>query len=149
AAAGGVFGVCATFALRGILVSRMRWDSGFFDLSIDPRVLFQSAIITIATGVLAGLGPPLYETRRLHANPLSTLSSSDRVRQRWRHALVVVEITITIALLVETTAMIGGYQRAMTAEMGFERRPLLSAAVENTGGLAAAPLLDAVTRTTG
>jgi predicted permease len=144
---GGALGVCTTFALRGILVSRMRWDSGFFDLSVDPYVLLQSAVITIATGILAGIAPALYETRRLHANPLTTLSSSDRVRQRWRHALVVVEITITIALLVETTAMIGGYQRMMTSEMGFERRPLLSAAVENTGGVAVGRLLDAVTHT--
>src|SRR5262249_24130907 len=143
---GGALGVCATFALRGILVSQIL-NSGFFDLSLDARVLMQSAVITIATGILAGIAPALYETRRLEANPLSALSSSDHVRQRWRHALVVVEITITIALLVETTAMIGGYQRAMTAEMGFERRPLLSAAVENTGGVAVGRLLEAVTHT--
>jgi putative ABC transport system permease protein len=149
AAAAGGFGVCATFALRGIVLSRMRGDGTFFDLSIDPAILVQSAAITLAAGIAAGLAPALYETRRLHANPLTTLASSDRVRQRWRHALVVMEITITIALLVETGGMIDGYQRTLNAEMGFERRPLLSAQVENTSGLATTRLLDAVAQLPG
>ncbi|HEV3057926.1 MAG TPA: ABC transporter permease [Vicinamibacterales bacterium] len=149
AVAGGVFGVCATYALRGILVSRTRGESAFFDLSIDPHILVQAALITLATGILAGMAPALYETRRLHINPLTTLASSDRIRQRWRHALVVLEITVTIALLVETGGMIDGYLRALKAEMGFERRPLLSAQIENTGGIPIAPLLDAVSRVPG
>ncbi len=75
---------------------------------------------------------------------MNTLSTSDRYRQRWRHALVVVEITVTIALLVETGGMINGYQRTIDAEMGFDRRPLLGAQVENTGGVRVAQTLDVV-----
>jgi putative ABC transport system permease protein len=146
---GGALGVCATYALRGILVSRTAGESAFFDLSIDPHILVQAMLITLATGILAGLAPALYETRRLHANPLTTLASSDRIRQRWRHALVVLEITVTIALLVETGGMIGGYRRALNAEMGFERRPLLSARIENTGGIPIARTLDAVSQIRG
>jgi putative ABC transport system permease protein len=149
ALAGGVFGVCATYALRGIFVSRTRGEGAFFDLSIDPHILVQATLITLATGILAGMAPALYETRRLHSNPLTTLASSDRIRQRWRHALVVLEITVTIALLVETGGMIEGYRRALNAEMGFERRPLLSAQIENTGGIPIAPMLDAVTQLPG
>ena len=149
AVAGGVFGVCATYALRGILVSRTRGESAFFDLSIDPHILVQAALITLATGILAGMAPALYQTRRLHTNPLTTLASPDRIRQRWRHALVVLEIAVTIALLVETGGMIDGYRRALNAEMGFERGPLLSARIENTGGIPIAPLLDAVSRVPG
>ena len=54
------------------------------------------------TGLVAGVGPALLETRRLHGNPMRTMASSDRVRQRWRHALVVIEIAVTVALLVVT-----------------------------------------------
>jgi hypothetical protein len=71
------------------------------------------------------------------------------VRQRWRHALVILEITVTIALLVETGGMIGGYQRTVADKMGFDRRPLMSARVENPGGVAPARLLDAVVRIPG
>jgi predicted permease len=149
AACGGALGILATFALRGVLIHRTRGGAAFFDLSIDPGLLLQSALVTLASGIVVGLAPALYETRRLHANPLTTLASSDRVRQRWRHALVILEITVTIALLVETGGMIGGYQRTVAGEMGFDRRPLMSARVENPAGIAPARLIDAVARVPG
>jgi ABC-type antimicrobial peptide transport system permease subunit len=137
-----VLGICATLALRGWIVSR-GGDITFFDLSIDAAVLLQTAFIALATGVIAGVGPALYETRRLHANPLRTMASSDKVRQRWRSALVVFEIAVTVALLVVTTAMIDGYQRARTAHFGFPTRPLMSVRVENPKGVDVARVLDA------
>ena len=149
AAAGGALGVATTFALRGIIVARSRVNVAFFDLSIDPSLLVKSAAIALAAGIVAGLLPALYETRRLHGNPLNRLAASDRVRQRWRHALVVVEITVTIALLVETGGMINGYQRTVDADLGFDRHPLLIARIENTGGIQVAGLLDATTSVPG
>ena len=149
AAAGGALGIAATFALRGIVVYRTGVSLSLFDLSIDPALYVQSALITLAAGIAAGLLPALYETRRLHANPLKLLAASDRVRQRWRHALVVVEISVTIALLVETGGMINGYQRSLAADMGFDRRPLLAAQVENPRGLHLAAMLDVVMRIPG
>jgi len=151
AAAGGAFGICATFALRGIIISRSGAGNvlSLYNLSIDPAVLVESILITAAAGIAAGLAPALYETRRLHANPLSALAAYDGTRQRFRHALVVLEITVTIALLVETGAMIGGYQRTIAADMGFDRRPLFAARVENSGGLRAAQTLELVARQPG
>jgi hypothetical protein len=120
-----------------------------FNLSIEPGVLLQSLLITLLAGVIAGIAPALYETRRLHANPLCAIATSDRVRQRWRHALVVLEITVTIALLVVTSSMIDGYQRARAAQLGFRTQPLLTARVENPGGVPAAQILDVVTELPG
>ena len=142
AAVGGASGVAATLLLRSWIVSRGGAEAGMFDLSIDAAILLKAAFITVMTGVIAGAAPALYETRRLHVNPLRTLASSDRVRQRWRHALVVLEITVTVALLVVTAAMIEGYQRARTADMGFSPRPLLAASVENRAGVTPGPVLD-------
>ena len=149
AAAGGALGVATTFALRGILVHRAGANLALFDLSIAPWLFAQCAAITVASGIVAGAAPALYETRRLEANPLNSLASSDRVRQRWRHALVVVEITVTIALLVELGGMINGYQRTMDADMGFDRRPLLCAQIENGRGIHVAGTLDVVRRVPG
>lgn len=146
---GGALGIATTFALRGILVHRAGVNVSAFDLSIDPLVLLQSALITIASGLVAGLLPALYETRRLETNPLNSLSASDHERQRWRHALVVVEMTVTIALLVETGGMINGYQRTIEADLGFDRRPLLGAAVENPAGIRVPQLLAVVSRVPG
>jgi putative ABC transport system permease protein len=149
AAAGGSLGIATTFALRGVLVFRAAVNVSQFDLSIDPWLLVQSVAVTVASGIAAGIVPALYETRRLHTNPLNSLASSDRVRQRWRHALVIVEITVTIALLVELGGMINGYQRTIDADMGFDRRPLLSALVENSGGVRVAAVLEVAARQPG
>jgi putative ABC transport system permease protein len=149
AAAGGALGILVTFALRGLLVYRTGASLAFFDLTIDARVLLQSAAITLLTGIVAGIVPALYETRRLHANPLAVMTSSDRVRQRWRHALVVLEITVTIALLVEAAAMVDGYQRTRTADMGFSIHPLMTAEVANPNGVVATRVLDTLRRIPG
>lgn len=92
AAMGGVLGVAAALALRGLIVYRAGPVVAFFDLSIDPVIFLQAAAVTMAAGVLSGIGPALFETRRLHGNPMRSIASSERVRQRWRHALVVLEI---------------------------------------------------------
>ncbi len=116
-----VLGVCVTLILRTWVLRSAGGaaDDMFFDLSLDGRLFLQAAGVAFITGVLAGIAPALYETRRLHGNPMRTIATSDRVRQRWRHSLVVLEITITVALLVETAAMIDGYLRARSAQMGY------------------------------
>ena len=141
---GGILGVCATFALRGWIV-RNGGNITFYDLAIDMRILWQTAVIALVTGVAAGVAPALYETRRLHTNPLRTMATSDRIRQRWRHALVVFEIAVTIALLVVTTTMIDGYWRTSHAEVGFATGPLLTAHIENRNGVRSRQIVDALT----
>jgi len=142
AACGGALGVCATFALRGWMLHSGGASVTFFDMSIDVGLLTETAAITLLAGLAAGIAPALSETRRLHANPLRTMATSDRVRQRWRHALVVLEITVTVALLVETAAMINGYLRARTADMGYSTHPLMTVRVESPSGVPTARVLD-------
>jgi predicted permease len=149
AALGGVLGVCATFALRSWIVLQAGGEPGFFDLTIDTVVLIQTAVIALATGIVAGITPALYETRRLHTNPLRTMAGSDRVRQRLRHALVVFEVAVTIALLVVTTAMIDGYRRTTKPQLGYATRPLMVAGVENPEGVPAARVLDVLNNLSG
>jgi predicted permease len=142
AVSGGILGVCTTFALRGWIVASS--GEGFFDLSIDPRILLQTAVIALATGIAAGVAPALYETRRLHTNPLRTIAISDRVRQRWRHGLVVFEIAVTIALLVVTTTMIDGYWRTSHGQMGFDTQPLLTVRIDHPNGVRTRQMADAL-----
>ena len=143
AIAGGVLGVGTTFLLRTIVLQQSGASDGFFDLSIRPRVLLASMAITMAAGILTGLAPALLETRRLHGNPLRATALSDRIRQRWRHALVVLEISVTVALLVVAAAFVNGYRRALAANMGFPTQPMLTARVENNEGVPVAAVLDA------
>ena len=146
---GGLVGVCATMALRGLMVRNGGPFLRLYDLSIDPRILFQSVLITILTGVVSGIGPALLETRRLHGNPMRTLSSSDRVRQRWRHTLVVMEIAVTVALLVVTGSMVTLYRDQLKQDVGYRTHPLIAMRVENSAGVPTSRILEVVKQMTG
>lgn len=142
AAAGGLLGVSAAFAVLGLMVERAGPSGRFFEFSIEPVILFQSAVIAILSGIVAGLGPALFETRRLQGNPMRAITSSERVRQRWRHTLVALEITVTVALLVVAATMIDGYRRSFRTDLGFRTERLVAIRVENGTGVQVARLLD-------
>ena len=149
AACGGALGVLATFAVRGWILHTVPAAVQFFDVAIDADVLVRTAVITLFAGLAAGVAPALYETRRLQVNPLRLLTTSEVVRQRWRHALVVLEITVTIALLVETSAVVTGYLRAKNAELGYATRPLLTARIEGADRVPMRDVIDLVSRLPG
>ncbi len=141
AVAGGLLGVAVTYALRGVAIRNIP-TADMHDMSIDWVILVQSGLVTLAAGLLTGVAPALYETRRLHVNPLSAIRGSDRIRQRWRHALVVFEIAVTVALLVATGAMLASYGKSLNDSPGFDTRPIFSAFVDQSNGIVPAPVLD-------
>jgi putative ABC transport system permease protein len=149
AACGGVLGIAATLALRGWIVHTQSGGELFFALAIDPIIFVETAAIALMTGVLAGIVPALSETRRLHLNPLRTLASSDIVRQRWRHSLVVLEISVTIALLVVTSAMIEGYWRTIHGQVGYQTAALMTGRVDSPQGVATRQILETLARMPG
>ena len=108
-----------TFALRGLAIRNLPPPIAI-TITIDWVILGQAALVTIAAGLLTGVAPAFYETRRLHVNALNAISGSDRVRQRWRHALVVFEIATTVALLVSAGAMLASYTKSLNDSPGFE-----------------------------
>jgi putative ABC transport system permease protein len=140
AIAGGLLGVALTFALRGVAIRNLP-TMDKYDLTIDWSMIVQSALVTIAAGLLTGVAPAFYETRRLHVNPLNAIRGSDRVRQRWRHALVVFEIAATVALLVSTGAMLASYRKNLNDSPGFDTKPIFSAGVEDPNGVKSDALL--------
>jgi putative ABC transport system permease protein len=146
---GGALGICVALGLSGIIAHRAGAAVQFFDLSIEPHVLIDSILITMFTGVICGIGPALVETRRLQANPMRTLATSEGARQLWRHALVVMEIAITVALLVVTSVMLNAYQRELSHNVGFRTHPLVALRVENSRGVPAPAILDAIARMPG
>ena len=141
AACGGALGIGATALLQTWIIHQSGGGPSL-NLSIDFRIFFQAAAIALVAGIVAGLAPALYETRRLHVNPLRTIATSDRVRQRWRNALVVFEISVTIALLVVTSTMVDGYLRARHADVGYATQPLLNVRVDNPKGVPTTRVLE-------
>lgn len=134
AACGGAMGLAVLFAIR-VWILRGIGDGRFFDLTIRPSLVVQVAAVTLSAGLLSGIMPALFETRRLQANPLRAMAGADRVRQRWRNALVVLEIAVTIALLVVTSAMIDGYRRVLSADLGFAPQALIGASAQHRDGV--------------
>ncbi len=146
---GGALGVGVTLSFIRIIANNAGGDVRFFDLSIEPHIFVEALMITTLTGLLSGIGPAWLETRRLHANPMRTLMTSDRVRQRWRHALVVMEIAVTVALFVVAGGLLGSYQRQLSRDLGFNPHPLMALRVENPGGVAASRVVAAISRIPG
>ena len=141
AACGALLGVGFTFVLSAVIAARSS-GGAMFDLSVDWRIMVEATAIALAAGVISGMIPALHETRRLQDNPLRSLAAGDRARQRWRHSLVVVEITVTFALLVVTTAMIDGYFRAVNADLGYAPGQLMMVRVENPAGVPTSRVVD-------
>jgi putative ABC transport system permease protein len=75
--------------------------------------------------------------------------SSAPLHQRWRQALVVFEIAVTVALLVVTTAIVSAYRRMLSSDLGYDTRTLVVARVERPGGVSIQPTLDAIRRMPG
>ena len=149
AGSAGLLGAGFTLGLLGWIVARGIGDARFYNLSIDVALLAQVAALTLFTGVLAGVMPAIYETRRLQTNPLRAMAGAERVRQRWRNALVVLEVAITVALLVVTSSMIDGYRRALIADVGFVPRPLIGATVQHRDGVNVDTILARLERVPG
>ena len=149
ATVGGALGIAVTYALRGVIVRRAGPLVAFFDLTIPWSILLQGILLTLMAGVIAGMAPALNETRRLHVNPMTTLRASERVRQRWRHSLVVFEITVTVALLVVATMGVDNYRQAIDPDFGFPSHQLMLATVQDLDGVAAPQVLDALRQLPG
>jgi predicted permease len=134
ALAGGALGVCVTLALRGLIV-RNGGEFAAFNLSIRPAVFLGAAVITIVVGIVTGLVPALVQTRLSAYSPLTRLRVGDGVRQRWRHALVAFEISVTVALLVLVGTLVSASQRTFNADLGFDAAPILRVHVQNANGI--------------
>ncbi len=134
AALGGASGLFLAFALFRESVHHGPPETELLNLSMDFGVLLRTAAVTCLAAILTGVGPAILKTRNLHANPLR-LITSDRVGQRWRHALVVFEIGVTTVLLIVTSILFDGYRRALSSYQGFDRQPLVVARIEAPGGV--------------
>jgi putative ABC transport system permease protein len=147
ACAGGALGLSVTLALRAWLLTGD--ETPHYNLSVDYRIFIVTAAITAFAGLATGLVPALYETRLSQVNPLVRMRLSDRVRQRWRHALVVFEIGVTVALLVVAGALVSAAQRTMSTQPGFDTHPLVVTRVTDAGRMPIKAVLDRLASVAG
>jgi predicted permease len=118
--AGGIAGcLFAWWALR--TVDALNLAIGI-DVTLDVRVLGFALVLSVVTGVLFGLAPALKSTR---LDLVSALRDDGEVRSpehRWltlKHALVVLQVAISVLLLVGTSVNLQMVNAAWALRTGF------------------------------
>jgi putative ABC transport system permease protein len=97
------------------------------DLSFDWRVLGFTAIVAIATAVIFGTVPALRATR---IQPNDALKEHGRSvigagRQGLGHALVIVQVALSLVLVVAAGLFIETFTSLATRDLGFDRNAVL------------------------
>ncbi|HEY6403998.1 MAG TPA: ABC transporter permease, partial [Blastocatellia bacterium] len=130
ALAGGAFGLLLAVLGVELLVSAAP-DSlpRMEEITIDPRALGFTALVTLLTGIVFGLAPAL-QTSKVDLNDALTetgrQSSGGAGARRLRGALVVAEIALSLSLLVCAGLLLKSFQRLMEVDPGFDARNVLT-----------------------
>jgi predicted permease len=121
--AGGMVGLAVAYGALRLLVSIAPAHlPRLEEISIDGPVLLFTLVISIAAGVLFGLipvikyaGPHLGTTLRAGGRT----ASQSRERHRARNALVIVQVTLALVLLIGSGLMIRTFQSLKHVQPGF------------------------------
>ena len=96
------------------------------DLPLDGRVLLFSVVLSLVTAVMFGLVPALQATKVDLAGVLKdSASSSQRRTVRWRSALIVVQVAVSLVLLTGAGLMWRALGRTQTMALGFSTKGAL------------------------
>ena len=95
------------------------------DLGLDWNVLVFTLGVSVVAGVLLGLVPALQSTRPDVADTLKSESAGGGQpgQLRWRNALVIAQLTISLVLLVGAGLFLRSFQQVQAVDPGFGREP--------------------------
>jgi putative ABC transport system permease protein len=135
---GGVAGYAlAVSALRYLPHLDFGFGFGFgMDMTPDTRVLLYTFGISLAAGALLGIVPALKSTR---PDIISTLRSETAGggqggRLRWRNALVVTQLTVSLVILVGAGLFLRSLEQQRNVDPGFGQAPAAMVRAEITPG---------------
>ncbi len=140
AVAGGAVGLAlasSTLALvRGVLPAEFSRLPGIAAAGLDARVLAATVGFSIVTGLLFGIAPAVTSSDSRIAVGLGeeARGSSGGVHaQRWRSALVVVELALSLVLLAGAALLFVSFNRLINVPPGFQRAQLVVSRVALPG----------------
>lgn len=110
--------------LRLLIVSIMKNDLPF-ELWGNPVFLIALPLIAILIGFLAGLYPSFYLTSFVPVQVLKGKIASGMGNSALRNTLVVVQFTISIALLIGTVVVVQQMEFVRNADLGFNKENTL------------------------
>ena len=133
----GVLGLLIAYwgvdALRAMLPER---TPRLHEVSIDGRVLSFTFAISLITGLLFGLVPALQaSTSDLHDSVKEggKRSTGSESRQRWRNALIVGEVAMSVVLLVGAGLMIQSFVKMSSASPGLNASKVMTSTIALRG----------------
>jgi predicted permease len=133
ALSGGALGLAfAHFAVRFImafLADRLPQSTA---VGLDSKVLIFTAVISVVTGIVAGVLPALRLTRRDVNQALKQglgRTDADSGGHRTRSILVVSEVALSLMLLIGAGLMIRSFQNLRNVNPGFDSRQVLTMSV--------------------
>jgi predicted permease len=100
-------------------------------IALDLRVLAAAVAVSVATGLLSGIGPALQLARPdlTRAMRDGGRSGDSPLRQRLRNGLVVAEVSLAVVLLVGAALFIGSFVALMRIDPGFDTSNVLTAQI--------------------
>jgi len=114
----------STEAILGVLPSALPAVS---HVEINQRVLFFSFVVSVLTGILFGLVPALKASGvNLQQSLRQGGRGTIRGRHQIQHALIVVEVALTLVLLVGAGLMIRSLQKLWNVDPGFHPEGVLT-----------------------
>ena len=95
------------------------------DLSPDGTVLAFTILVSTIAGALLGIVPAWQSTRPdlVPALKSDTAGGGRPGHQRWRNALVIAQVTVSLVLLVGAGLFLRSFQRVLRVDPGFGREP--------------------------
>ena len=101
------------------------------DIAVSASVLVFALVVSLASGLLFGIGPALWAGRRAPAEVLKEggrSASRSRLR-RWSQALAVAEVAIALVLLAGAGLLVRSWWRVQSVNPGFNAERVLTISV--------------------
>ena len=132
-AAGALAGLAVGSSLIHLLPAIMGAPPGFRSFLVfqtDARMIAFTLGTTILTTLLFGIAPSLMATRADVGSIIkggSGLTGLGRPGGRFKHALVVAQIAVSLVLLCAAGVLVRSFVQTQRADLGFARAPVLTA----------------------
>lgn len=126
----GVWGTRVLMALRPPDMLRVH------DLGMDWAVLGYVSLLALGTGLLFGVAPAVWSSRRLPAEALKEggrAASGSRRARRWGEALVVAEVALSLVLTVGAGLLVRSFRQIERVEPGFDGKGVLAVSLALPG----------------
>src|SRR5882672_6778554 len=114
--------------------------NSYLDLSLDlvgigaTRVFAGLALLALATGLIAGVGPAVFFSALPAIDALRTGSKGAGGPRKLRQTLVALQFSVSTTLLIATAVVYEQMQYARNIELGFDREGVVYVSPANVGG---------------